>query len=135
MKRHIPSTLLLAAVLGGALLFLGCGSQPPSPDTTMTTAELFQHAQDASEKGDYKIAIDYYKIFQQKYPDDVDHNTWASYEIAFIYHKMGDDKKALALFDDLLALYAKADNKLPDGPRILAEKVKAEIEAKLPKPS
>ncbi len=112
-------------------LAAGCASSPvPSDTSDLTPAEIFQRAQDASDKSDYSIALQYYRLFQEKFPDDVEHQTWASYEIAFIYHKMGDDKKALVLFDELLARYQSGE-KLPEAPRILAEKVKARIESDL----
>ncbi len=103
---------------------------PASPDLELTPAEMFQRAQDASSSGDFSRSLDYYRLFKQKYPQDKDRGVWADYEIALIYHKTGDDVEAIRLFDELLDRYAKREP-LPDGPRILAEKVKARIEAKL----
>jgi outer membrane protein assembly factor BamD (BamD/ComL family) len=118
-------------------LFLaaGCASSPvPSDTSDLTPAEIFQRAQDASDRSDYSVALQYYRLFQEKFPVDVEHQAWASYEIAFIYHKMGDDKKALELFDELLARY-QGGEKLPEAPRILAEKVKARIQSDLKPPA
>ena len=120
-----------------ACLFLaaGCVSSPvPSDTSDLTPAEIFQKAQDASDRSDYSVALQYYHLFQEKFHDDAEHQAWASYEIAFIYHKMGDDTKALALFDELLARYTSGE-KLPEAPRILAEKVKARIQSDLQPPT
>jgi outer membrane protein assembly factor BamD (BamD/ComL family) len=112
-----------------ALSAVGCASTPvPSDISDLTPAEIFQKAQDASDKSDYAAALQFYKLFQEKFPGDVEHQVWASYEIAFLYHKMGDDKTALVILDELLARYAKGE-KLPEAPRILAEKVKERIGA------
>ena len=63
--------------------------------------------------------------------NNLEKNLWASYEIAFLHHKMGDDQKAIELFDKLIAKYnsTKAKN-WPVAPKILAQKVKEEIISK-----
>ncbi len=128
--RMFPKPLsFLLIVSASTALLSSCATQAPSVSSDLTQAQIFQRAQDASEKGDYSLSMEYYKLFQQKYHDDRDHNIWADYEIAFLYHKMGNDAKAIEFFNDLLAMYEK-DPTLPDAPRILAQKVKAELEAK-----
>ena len=53
----------------------------------------------------------------------------ASYEIAFLHHKMEDDDTALELFDELIERYrSRAEGvEYPSAPLVLAEKVKANI--------
>lgn len=68
-----------------------------------------------------------YRQFQTQYPDDTDRQAWAQYEIAFLYHKMGNDKKALDLFQQLLDRYKNGET-LPDAPRILTQKVMSDIQ-------
>ncbi len=95
----------------------------------LTSAEVFQRAQDATEAGDYGKALAWYQAFREKYPDDAERSTWALYEIGFLHHKMGDDATALKLFDELLAQYqAPGAETLPPGPKALAGKVKALIQ-------
>ena len=74
----------------------------------------------------------YYETFLDKYPDDVSRGLWASYEVAFLHHKMGEDDRAIELFDELIARYENApeDSDWPQGPLILAAKVKKNIIAK-----
>jgi len=67
-------------------------------------------------------------------PDDRERGAWASYEIAFLYFKEKDGAKALALVEELLAEYAADPGDLPPAPRILAEKLKARIQAENPPP-
>jgi outer membrane protein assembly factor BamD (BamD/ComL family) len=117
-----------------ALFAAGCASSPSVADvSSLSPAEIFQKAQDASDKTDYSLALQYYRLFQDKFPGDTERQAWAAYEIAFTYHKMGNDMTALTLLDELLARYAKGE-KLPEAPRILAEKAKERIQAGLKQP-
>ncbi len=129
MMRRIA----FAACTVMALVLFGCASSAaPVPTADLSSAELFQTAQDAGDKGDYSLAIQYYQQFQTRFPQDVVHQVWAEYEIAMLYHKMGNNAKAIELFDALLARYA-AGEQLPDAPRILAEKVRDRLVAAQPK--
>jgi outer membrane protein assembly factor BamD (BamD/ComL family) len=127
-------TALLGAACGVALALLGaCASGPVSIPSGLSAAEIFQRAQDASDRGDYPLGIRYYSMIPTSYPDDIAHMTWASYEIAFLHHKMGKDDLALSLLDELLARYDTEGDKLPPGPHILATKLKARLEESLQK--
>ncbi len=127
-RSRVP--LCAACVLAAAALLSlsSCKSAPQAVPADLSPAEYFQRAQDAAEKGDFSLALRYYQSFQERFPDDVEHGAWASYEIGFLYHKMGNNKKCMALLDDLLARYAKGE-KLPDAPRILAQRVKTRLQA------
>jgi outer membrane protein assembly factor BamD (BamD/ComL family) len=129
MKRAF---LLTALALVPLLGWLGaCKTTSVTIPATLTPADLFQKAQEASDAGRYPLALEYYKAFQERFPDERDRNLWARYEIALLHHKMGDDATAVRMFDELLAEYSGENAaELPQGPRILAEKVKARIEAK-----
>ncbi len=121
---------LFRAIVGGlflSALLVGCASTGVPVDDNLTAAEYFQHAQDAADSGNYAVAIADYQIFQKKFPDDTYHQAWAAYEIAFLHHKMGDDKKAVELFKQLLDRYSGGEA-LPPAPKVLAQKVLANIE-------
>jgi len=130
--------LLRAAPLWGLLLALAvsCGSAADPYEQDLPPGEYFQRAVEASESGNYRLAVKYYDAFRQKYPDDRVGNIWATYEIGLLYHKMGSDDKALELFDQVLDAYADSESAeaapLPQAPRILAEKIKGKIEAEVP---
>ncbi|HUV06917.1 MAG TPA: tetratricopeptide repeat protein [Spirochaetia bacterium] len=140
MKRTNPSVQLLILLPLFALFMTGCRSTVDPYELDLTPGEYFQKAIDASDSGNYKLALRYYEAFQQKYPEDLSGNLWASYEIALCYHKMGRNKTAAELFRTLLDQYDKiaqetkedaADKEpVPLGPRILAEKVLQRIEPK-----
>ena len=130
MKRHIPLKLLLIVSIASFLLV--CSSVPEQIEEGLTPMEYFQQAQEASDAGRYELAMAYYEKFQQQYPEERDRNIWAEYEIALLYHKMGNDQLALDGLNALLAVYESGEEPdLPAGPKILAEKVKDRIEKKL----
>ncbi len=123
------ATAWIAALIALAAA-AGCRSTVDPLSQNLTPDQYFQRAIEASDKDNYKLALRYYEAFQAKYPGDPSRNAWASYEIALLYHKLGEDAKAIELFDKLLALYQNqpADAPpLPPGPRVLAEKVKGNI--------
>jgi tetratricopeptide (TPR) repeat protein len=118
--------LLLLAVLGMA--WVACQSPAPVFDDKMKPEDYFQRAQERAEKGDYEGALAYFFKCKEVFPDNLEKNTWASYEIAFLYHRMGNDEKALKLIDELLSLYAQDKSKvLPKAPFSLAQKVRDNI--------
>jgi outer membrane protein assembly factor BamD (BamD/ComL family) len=126
------TTIRIAACTAALLAVLGCASSAaPAPTDDLTAAEFFQRAQDASDKGNYTLAIQYYEQFQAKYPEDTAHQAMSAYEIAMLYHKMGNNAKAIELLDALLARY-QAGEALPDAPRILATKLRARLVAAMP---
>jgi outer membrane protein assembly factor BamD (BamD/ComL family) len=130
MNRHKSIIILSFALTLLALGALGgCKSSPPPLDQNLSPTGFFQKAQEASDAGKYALATRYYEAFLIKYPDERDRGLWARYEIALLKHKMGDDTAALSLFDELIAMYAGGPPDLPQGPKILAEKLKAKIES------
>jgi outer membrane protein assembly factor BamD (BamD/ComL family) len=128
MKRAFRSVIACAALAAAVALLASCATQDRATPQDLTAGEIFQRAQDSVDRGDYALGITLYALCQQRYPDDVSHQVWASYEIAFIYHKMGQNAKALELFNDLLARYAKEGDALPPAPQVLAQKLKTRLE-------
>ena len=129
MRQRLSTGVFLAAAAAGCLLLLACASQPESVPSGLSVAELFQRAQDAADKRDFAFAIDCYSLVQKDHPEDIAHGAWASYEIAFLYHKMGKDETALGLLQQLLDRYAKEGASLPFAPLVLAKNLKARLEA------
>lgn len=121
----LPLALLLTALAALALGLGGCRTLDQSVDESLSAAEFFQRAQEASDARDYPLAMRYYETFLRVHPEDQERTLWAAYEIAFLYHKMGDDRKAVELFDALLARYRSPESEgWPQGPRMLAQKVR-----------
>lgn len=126
MARLIALIAVAAAVLAAS----GCRSTGDPLAQDLTPEQYFQRAIDASDRSNYRLAMRYYEAFQARYPDDVRRNVWASYEIAVLHHKLGNDVKAVELLDELLAKYDAPQEgaaPLPAAPRVLARKVKGNI--------
>jgi outer membrane protein assembly factor BamD (BamD/ComL family) len=132
-QSRFPMLLLLAC--GGAALLAALGScrSAPAPQdvATLSAPKLVQAAQGAADKGNYALALEYYRAVRDRFPGETERFLWASYEIAFINHKMGNDEEAIRLLDELVKSYAdRNDPALPQGPLVLARKVQANLVAK-----
>jgi len=111
-----------------------CAGSVDLHTTKLDAADYFQKAYEATDNNDFALAIRYYEAFQRNYPDDIERNLWADFEIAFTYYKMGNTNKALELFDILINKYAQDEtvdkSKWPAAPRILAERIIAKSASK-----
>ena len=117
---------LLTAVI--ALFLISCRSANETLEPDLLPAEIFQLAQEAADSGRYNQALRYYQTFQERYPEEVERNLWASYEIAFLYYKLGEYDRAVELFDELIALYDTEESAVMiPAPKILALRVKSNI--------
>jgi len=112
------------------LLAAACQSTPENIPEDLKPREYFQLAQQAVvERGDYDTALFYYQTFLKRVPEDIQRTVEAEYEIAFIRYKQ-NDPAAEQLFKDLLARYdAEGAELLPAWPKVLAEKLLAQINA------
>lgn len=133
MKQTRFPILLPLMCCGVALLAaLGsCTSAPAAQDAaTLSPPKLVQAAQGAADKGNYALALEYYRALRDRFPEETERVLWASYEIAFLSHKMGDDDEAIRLMTELVQTYAdRNDPTLPQGPLVLAQKVRANLVA------
>ena len=124
--------VFLATSLVAAAALSGCKTAPVAVPAGLTSGELFQRAQDASDHGDYQGAMQYYTAFQERFPADTAHAAWASYEIAFLYHKLGQDATTLKLLNELLARSATAPDSFPPAVRALSEELKVRLSPPTP---
>ena len=131
MRRRSLLCLAASALAVVVLLLSSCASGPAHISPGLSAVEIFQRAQDASDQGNYQLAIQYYSLIGVDYPTDAAHVTWASYEIAFLYHKMGKDRQSLDRINALLDQYSKEGDQLPPAPKVLATKLKARLEEAL----
>ena len=129
-----PAQACATALLVAAALLAGCVTDSPELAEGLTPAEYFQRAQEATAQHDYGLAMRWYAAFRERFADDPSplemvRLLWAEYEVAFLYHKMGDDETALRLLRALVRSYeqpAAAD--YPAGPRVLALRVITELD-------
>jgi outer membrane protein assembly factor BamD (BamD/ComL family) len=106
----------------------GCATKADPYKEELSAELYFQKAHEASDAGEFGTAIDYYKAYQQKFPKEIKGNLWASFEIAFIYHRQGNNEEALKFFQAILDKYDSPDaESYPQAPKILTEKVLAGI--------
>jgi outer membrane protein assembly factor BamD (BamD/ComL family) len=138
--RAVSSAGLIALLI---FLASSCRTKVDPYEEELTVKEYFKGAVEASEAGDYKHALEFYNAYLQKYPleehpDEFERNLWAHYEIAFCNYKLKRYKIAANLFEELLSRYESFDERddlepdsIPQGPRILAEKVLDKIYAKI----
>lgn len=124
------STQLFTILVFTIIILSACQSTPPEIEEGLNPAELFQRAQEAViNDSDYETAMAYYEAVLERFPNDIQNRVIAEYEIAFLYHKMGDDKKAKQLFSTLLEKYeGEKAQVLPQWPKVLSEKLISIIE-------
>ena len=120
--NHLFSNVFFGIMSCILACLMACQSNGVPIDADLTPIEFFQKAQEASEIGNYELAIDYYRTFRERYPDLTERNLWAAYEIAFLHHKMGEDDVSL----DMLQKLSEKD--LPRGLRTLTEQVISSIQ-------
>lgn len=135
IARVRPAWARIALLLGGAWLLATCASGPDNLTEELTPPEYFQRGQEATAAGDFRGAMAWYEAFRERYsenPTPVAQNLllWAEYEVAFLYHKMGNDRNAARLLSELVARYdtPEADS-YPPAPRILALRVLQELQS------
>jgi len=125
INRRIIIAFLMAAL---ALFLISCRSATKTLEPDLLPAEIFQRAQEAADSERYNQALLYYQTFQERYPEEVERNLWSSYEIAFLYYKLGEYDRAVELFDELIELYTTEETAvMVQAPKILALKVRATI--------
>ncbi|HOX48871.1 MAG TPA: hypothetical protein P5165_03515 [Spirochaetia bacterium] len=118
---------ILAAALAAALslaLLSSCASAPKEIPEDLTSRELIQRAQEASDGDNFAAAIAYYEAARERYGYDPAVLATAEYEVSFIYYKQGKYAEAEAGFLSLLARYDGPEGEsLPNTFKILAEKL------------
>ena len=133
MKRmSMPSAAAFAAIAVVGLACLGCASQPKPIPADLSSSELVQRAQEASDGYHYDQAISYYQAVLDRFGEDPALVCMGRYEIAFIYYKQGKYQASEELFTKLLASYdAEGGDQLPPRYKILAGKVQPKVQAAL----
>jgi outer membrane protein assembly factor BamD (BamD/ComL family) len=106
---RLPNLLLIVVL---AALVSGCYSGPVDIKDDTTAAEMVQRAQEASDRNRYKLAMQYYELILERFPDDIDMVCTAEYEIAFIHYKQRRYEIAREGFNALLERYNTPDEVL-----------------------
>ena len=104
MKKFI---ILLATIL----LFSACQTTANITDD-MSSAELKQRAQEAMDRNNYNIAIQYYQTLHERHRNNIDLIITAEYHIAHIHFKQGRYEQARIELNALLQYYNNPDAEL-----------------------
>ena len=124
---RIPMKLFIS-LLFGMLLAVSCTSKPVVIPGDLTTMELIQRGQEASDRNKYGTALQYYQAVIERFPFDIDSICAAEYEIAFIHYKQKKYDMAKIEFADLLERYNTPDEELlPPQFKVLSQKILARI--------
>ena len=129
-----PAWARIVLMLGGAWLLASCASGPDDLNGEVTPAEYFQRAQEATAANDFSAAMAWYQAFRERFagnptPGQQNLLLWAEYEVAFLHHKMGDNRTAVRLLGELIERYeTPAAATYAPAPRILALRVIRELQ-------
>jgi len=97
--------------LGAFLLLSSCASTINISED-LTPAELMQRAQEAMDRNNYKVAIQYYQALNDRNRTNIDLVITSEYHIAFIYYKQGKYEQAREGLTALLEYYNSPDQEL-----------------------
>lgn len=114
--------LLLVAVCGA-----GCQTTLATIDVDLSSEELFRLAQDAYSDNNNRLALTYYAAIVERFGDERSARVAAEYEIAYIYYRMGDLKRAKMQFEALLAEYRINPTDFPRWTYVLTNIIYTEI--------
>ncbi len=121
MKTSLLAISAAAAVLA---LCIGCSSAPKQIPDGLSSQELVQRAQEASDSYKYDVAKAYYTALLERYSSEPSAVAQGEYEIAFIAYKQERFQEAKDGLQKLLALYSGPESKgYPPAYQILAQKV------------
>jgi outer membrane protein assembly factor BamD (BamD/ComL family) len=103
--------LRILAALSLVLLFSACASSSNISED-LSSAELIQRAQEASDKNRYKVALQYYQALNDRNRSNIDLVITAEYEMAYIHYKQKRYQQAKTELMDLLKYYDTPDEEL-----------------------
>ena len=111
-------------ILGFLTVFaiFGCQSNRAEISADATEAELTKQAQLAYDSGNSKLAKEYYETIIERFGDNTESLIIAKFELAHLYIKEQNYKKAQPILEEILGLYtADTTNTLPPEYKKLAQ--------------
>ena len=122
---HLGNVVFLIS----AVLVVSCFTGPVVIPNDLTTAELIQRGQEASDRNRYSVSLQYYEAVIERFPFEIESVIAAEYEIAFIHYKQKQYSQAKTEFNTLLERYNVPDEELlPPQFKILSNIVLGKIE-------
>jgi len=99
------------AALVFVFIFYACASTITISED-LSPAELIQRAQEASDRNQYNVALQYYQALRDRNSNNIDLVITAKYEIAFIHYKQKQYEQAREEFNAVLEYYNGPDEVL-----------------------
>jgi tetratricopeptide (TPR) repeat protein len=88
------------------IVLVGCATNVAKDlDSSVPIERYFRLAQEASDRANYALALNYYQKIYQDFPSQVAKITIAEYEEGFIYFKQRDYGRAVLLFEGVIARF------------------------------
>ncbi|MCL2809026.1 MAG: hypothetical protein FWD24_03040 [Treponema sp.] len=101
----------ILVILAAALLFSACQTTVNISED-MSSAEIIQRAQEAMDRNNYNIAIQYYQALHDRHRNSIDLVITAEYHIAHIHYKQRNYEQAREGLNGVLAYYNTPDEVL-----------------------
>lgn len=122
MKNNVIKNLFIAEIIAMGFATVSCTSNKVAVTDTMTSREIVQQAQNAYDNGNAKLAEQYYKTLLTRYGNDTSIYVEGRFELAHIYVKQKEYKKALPMLQEIITIYDNSEpGQLPGSYRKLAE--------------
>ncbi|WFE68206.1 outer membrane protein assembly factor BamD [Thiomicrospira sp. R3] len=84
----------------------GCSSIFKKPESEWTVEEFYQKAKGEFDKGQWKMAIEYYEKLKANYPYG-DHAEQAYLELAYAYYRYDEPLSAIRELDEFIRIYPR----------------------------
>jgi len=127
MIKLINLRILFALIV--LVIFSACATTEVIISEDLSPAELIQRAQEASDRNNYRVALQYYEALHDRYRHNIDLVITAEYEIAFIHYKQKRYQQSREGLTALLEYYNTPDEALlPQQFKVLANIVLKNIE-------
>jgi outer membrane protein assembly factor BamD (BamD/ComL family) len=131
-KLSFKMPALWVGLLGlTALFFSSCATSYVNIPNDLSSAEIIQRAQEASDRNRYNVALQYYQALYERNLSNIDLVITAEYEIAFIHYKQKKYVQAREELSSMLEYYDSPDEPfLPPQYKILGQIVLNRIDEK-----
>lgn len=122
MKKHLPVWIIVL----GLIILTACETVPESVPEGLTSAELFQRAQEYADNANYEAALLYTREIMVRFEDEPLTYITAQYHEALYLQQSGASEEAASAYDEILARYEN-ETGLPEWIRTLSRNKRAEI--------
>jgi len=98
--------LKYTAIILSLLLTVGCSTKETDPTEGMSAVEIYTHAKDFLDSGNFSSAIQYFESLESRYPFGV-YATQSQLDVAYAYYLYGEPESATAAADRFIKLHPR----------------------------